>query len=143
MSVGSPLIKAMAVLTSGVQAQDKRMMILGQNLANAGSRASSPGESPYQRQTISMRSKFDRKLGVSLIEVNKIGQDTSPFPRVHSPGDPGADQDGYVLESNANPMIEMADMRQTNRNHEAIIRSMEKVLGMLIDTINLLKPQGV
>jgi flagellar basal-body rod protein FlgC len=137
-SLSSPLIKAMYVATSGMQAQNQRVLIISQNLANAGTRAEK-GEMPYQRQVISFHTVLDKKTGANLIEVKDIKKDGAPPVRIYSPGDPAADQSGYVYESNVKPMEEIADMREAGRSHEANLRAFEKILLMMQNTIGILK----
>ncbi|MBI1954241.1 MAG: flagellar basal body rod protein FlgC [Proteobacteria bacterium] len=135
----SGLIKSMLISSSGMQAQSHRLLVIAQNLANAGTKAPKLGEHPYQRKTVTFKNVYDPKTGVEKVELTKINHDLSPFPLVYSPGDPGANENGYVEESNVKPMIEMADMREASRSHEANLRAYEKALAMLQDTISLLK----
>lgn len=134
----SSLTKAMQVATSGMQVQNQRILVISQNLANAGTRADK-GEEPYQRQVISFHTVLDKKTGANLVKVKKIGKDGAPPVRVYSPGDPAADKEGYVYESNVKPMAEIADMREAGRSHEANLRAFEKILSMLQNTIGILK----
>ncbi|MCX7338801.1 MAG: flagellar basal body rod protein FlgC [Alphaproteobacteria bacterium] len=138
MNTLSPLAKAMRIATAGMQAQDQRILIISQNLANAGAKAT-PGTMPYQRKTISFQTVLDKKQGVELLKLKKIGRDTSPMNKSYNPHDPAANKDGYVLESNVKPMIELADMREASRSHEANLRAFEKSLSMFQNTISLLK----
>lgn len=134
----SPLLSAMHVSSSAMQTQNQRILLISQNLAHAGMR-SNPKNPPYQRQVLSFQSFFDKKLQTEVVCVKKIGKDQTPAARVYSPGDPSADKDGYVLESNVKSMIELADMREAGRSHEANLKAFEKILSMMQNTVSLLK----
>lgn len=136
--LSSPLFQAMQVATSGMQVQNQRILVISQNLANSGTRAEN-GEQPYQRQVISFHTVLDKKTGANLVKVKRIGKDGTPPVKIYSPGDPSADKDGYVYESNVKPMGEIADMREAGRSHEANLRAFEKILLMLQNTISILK----
>ena len=133
------LTKALYTATSGMQVQNKRVLVLSQNVANAGSRPAAPGQEPYRRRMISFKSTYDKKLDAEIVSVNRIFNDKSPLNRVYSPGDQAADKLGYVQESNVKPMIEMADLREAGIGHDANLKAFERVLKMLENTINLLK----
>ncbi|CAO5680533.1 MAG: Flagellar basal-body rod protein FlgC [Holosporales bacterium] len=132
------LIKGLHVATSGMIAQNKKLLAITQNIANAGSRSDVNGM-PYARKTVKFTSYFDKKLGAELIKVEKIKADKNSFRRVHSPNDPLADKDGYVLESNVNTIVEMSDMREAGRSHKAATKAYEKILQMLQNMLGLLK----
>ncbi|CAO4841692.1 MAG: Flagellar basal-body rod protein FlgC [Holosporales bacterium] len=133
------LIKGLHVATSGMIAQSKRLLVITQNIANAASRSDTPGGAPYARKLVRFQSYIDKKTGANLVRVKNIKTDKTPFRKIYSPGDPGADETGHVLESNVQPLIEMADMREAGRSHEAVTKAFEKILQMLQNTIGFLK----
>lgn len=135
----SDLNKSLKVSTAGMTAQNKRMLIISQNMANANTKAESPDAKPYQRKTVSMGSQYDMKSGVSTVGVKSVGVDSSPFKEVYSPGDPAANDKGIVLMPNVNPMMEMMDMREAGLSHEANLRAYEKTLRMMEETVGILK----
>lgn len=132
------LVKGLHVATSGMIAQNKKLLAISQNIANAGSR-SSTNSLPYARKTLKFTSYMDKKLGAELVKVERVKTDKTAFRRVYSPNDPMADKDGYVLETNVNPILEMSDMRDAGRSHEASTKAYEKILQMLQNMIGLLK----
>lgn len=135
----STLQKVLHVALSSMQAQSQRLLVVAQNLANAGTRASTPGAMPYQRKTVAFGTELDRKKGVEVVKVKKIGRDHTPFPTTYSPGDPGADENGYVLETNVKSSVEMTDAMEAKRGYEASLKAYEKALSMQQDAISLLR----
>ncbi len=134
----SPLLSAMYVSSSAMQTQNQRILVISENLAHAGMR-SNPQNPPYQRKVLSFESIYDKKLQTEIVRVKKTGFDKTPPTRIYSPGDPSADSEGYVLEANVKPFIELADMREAGRSQEANLRAFEKILSMMQNTISLLK----
>lgn len=131
--------KAMQVATSGMIAQNVRVRVISQNIANAESLATSPGGTPYQRQTVSFKNAMDRASGIKVVEVGNIGVDRSEFGRKFDPGHPAADANGYVLLPNVKPLIEMVDLRQAQRSYEANLRVVDVARTMVSRTIELLR----
>ncbi len=131
--------RALHIATSGMIVQNKRMLVISENLANAGVRNPAPGVMPYKRRVASFKAVFDKKTRSNIVEIGKIHFDKTPFTKTYAPEDPVADKDGFVYESNVKPILEMADMREASRSHEGNLRAYERILAMLQNTINLLK----
>ena len=133
------LAQAMLVAASGMKVQGARMRLVAQNLANAESTGSAPGEQPYRRQTITFENALDPELDVELVRVARTGTDRSPFPLRYDPGHPAADADGYVRMPNVNPLLEMMDMREAQRSFEANLNALTLARSMIQRTLDLLR----
>lgn len=135
----SELNKAMQIAASGMLAQNVRVRVISQNIANVDSLATNPNELPYQRQTVSFRNVFDRELGTDKVAVHDIGVDNSEFSRRFEPGHPAADETGYVLVPNVKTMIEMVDLRAAQRSYQANLRVVDVARTMVSRTLELLQ----
>jgi flagellar basal-body rod protein FlgC len=82
---------------------------------------------------------MDRASGVRIVKTKDIGVDRSPFRLEYDPNHPAAGEDGYVKLPNVNVLIEMADMRETNRSYEADLQVVKQTRSMVAMTIDLLK----
>ncbi len=133
------LVEAIKIAASGMKAQGTRLRVISENLANSDSTSETPGGDPYQRKTVSFRDQLDRASGADLVEVDRIGKDTSAFRRKYDPTHPGAGPDGYVLLPNVNPLIEMMDMREAQRSYTANLDMIENSKKMIEQTINLMR----
>ena len=122
-----------------MQVQSQRLLVLAQNIANAGTRAPTPTTLPYQRKTVSFASMFDKKKGVEVVYIKKINRDPTPFPVIYSPGDPGADDNGYVKEANVKTTVELTDSMETKRGYDANLKAYEKALAMQQSALDLLR----
>jgi flagellar basal-body rod protein FlgC len=132
------LMKSMRISASGMRAQGTRLRIIAQNIANAESLPTAPGKDPYQRQTVSFKTVLDRTNGVEEVAVDRIRPDAAPFSKEYKPYHPAADADGYVLAPNVKPMIEMADMRESQRSYEAnlgVVRASKAMVQQMIELL--------
>ncbi|MFD1695811.1 flagellar basal body rod protein FlgC [Roseibium aestuarii] len=137
--MSDPLSAAMQISSSGLKAQSERLRVVSENLANARSTGQTAGDDPYSRKTITFESEMNRALGADLVKVKDIGVDKAPFTVEYDPGHPAADEDGYVKMPNVNVLMELADMRETNRSYEANLKLMTQARDMVLRQISLLK----
>tara|TARA_B100000315_G_C14589739_1_gene595080 strand:+ start:987 stop:1403 length:417 start_codon:yes stop_codon:yes gene_type:complete len=133
------LMSTFRISAAGMKAQGSRLRVISQNIANADSLPTEPGQRPYQRKTITFKNAVDRQLGLKLIEVDKVGKDRSDFIKRFDPSHPAADQDGYVLAPNVNKLVEMMDMREAQRSYDANLAVIRTSRQMLNRSIQLLR----
>jgi flagellar basal-body rod protein FlgC len=134
-----PLLASLKVAGSGLAAQSTRLRIVSENLANAMSTGKTPGADPYRRKTITFSNELDRVSGVTLVRAGAVGVDRAPFNVEYDPGNPAADANGNVTRPNVNMIVELADMRESNRAYEADLQSIKQTRDLLSMTIDLLK----
>jgi flagellar basal-body rod protein FlgC len=127
------------ISAAGMRTQGSRLRVIAENIANADSLPTRPGDLPYRRRVVTFSNVLDRATGVDLVRVKDVGDDPTPFRRRYDPGHPAADDGGYVLESNVNALIEMTDMREAERSYEANLDVIRATKGMLQDTIDVLR----
>ena len=128
---------AQAIATSALRAQQSRMRIIAENLANANSTSKTAGGDPYRRQAPVFEAvKIDGGMGVRMA---KVEQDMSAFKTEYDPGHPSADAKGYVKTPNVDPLIEALDMKEAQRAYEANLNVIETARAMETRTLDLLK----
>lgn len=128
---------AMSVAASGMRAQQARMRIIAENLANASSTARTAGGDPYRRQVPVFEPRaVDGGEGVSM---SKVQPDQAAFRSTYDPGHPAADPQGYVKLPNVDPLIEALDMKDAQRAYEANLNVIETARAMEMRTLDLLK----
>jgi flagellar basal-body rod protein FlgC len=133
------ITSALKIAASGLEAQSERMRIVSENVANARSTGETPGSDPYRRKTVAFTSEMDRLLGADLVRIKSVGTDRSDFRMEHDPGNPAADQDGYVKMPNVNMLVEMTDMREANRSYEANLQVIKQARELINLTIDLMR----
>jgi|TARA_R110002124_G_scaffold42793_6_gene131666 flagellar basal-body rod protein FlgC len=128
---------AMAVAASALKAQQSRMRVIAENIANAQSTATTAGGTPYRRQIPVFEARnVDGATGVSLAEVRP---DQSEFRKEYDPSHPAANAEGYVLRPNVDSLVEAMDMREAQRAYEANLNVIETARSMDARILDLLK----
>jgi len=128
---------AMAVAASALKAQQSRMRVIAENIANAQSTARTAGGTPYRRQIPVFEARnVDGATGVTLAEVRP---DQSEFRKEYDPSHPAANAEGYVLRPNVDSLVEAMDMREAQRAYEANLNVIETARSMDARILDLLK----
>jgi flagellar basal-body rod protein FlgC len=113
-----PTNTATAIAASALQAQQARMRVIAENLANADSTSQTPGGAPYRRQ-VPVFTPTNLPGGGKGVAMSRVVPDQTPFQSEYSPGHPGADARGYVQLPNVNPLMEALDMQEAQRAYQA------------------------
>ena len=129
----------MMIAGSGLEAQTQRMRIISQNVANANVTGTSPGDDPYQRQTVSFATEVDRASGVSMVKVANTDFDNKPFTVLYDPNHVAADENGMVKMPNVDMLLEMADMREAVRSYEANLQTAKQARELISMTIDMIR----
>lgn len=129
---------AMAVATSALRAQQARMRIIAENLANADSTSKTPGGDPYQRQ-IPIFQPQRLSNGIQGVQMSKVEPDKRDFKSEYDPSHPSADAKGYVKMPNVDSLVEAMDMREAQRAYEANLNVIETARAMQSRTLDLLR----
>ena len=125
------------IAVSALRAQQARMRIIAENLANANSTSKTAGGDPYRRQApIFQAAPVSGGTGVKMAGTQP---DRSPFNSTYDPGNPSADAAGYVKTPNVDPLIEAIDMKDAQRAYEANLSVIEAARSMDNSTLDLLK----
>ena len=132
-----PRNTAMSVAASALRAQQSRMRVIAENIANAESTARTPGGDPYRRQVpVFQAREVNGGTGVVLAEVRP---DQSNFRTEYDPSHPAANAQGYVTRPNVDTLVESMDMREAQRAYEANLNVIETARAMETRTLDLLK----
>lgn len=135
--IKSQPMAAMAVAASALRAQQGRMRVIAENIANANSTATTAGGDPYRRQLPIFRpTKVQGAEGVQMVRVDP---DQTAFKTEYDPGNPAADAQGYVKLPNVNSLVEALDMKEAQRAYEANLNVIETARVMESRTLDILK----
>ena len=133
------------ISASGMTAQQIRMDIISQNIANVDTTRTEYG-TPYRRKNVVFAEKSNSRLssfGNALtaatksiagqgVKVTRIIEDTkTAMKRAYDPSHPDADENGYVTYPNVNPITEMTDLIDATRSYEANITAFNATKAML------------
>ena len=119
-----------------MSAQLVRMNTTASNLANAGTVASS-SNAAYRTMKPVFRTHFDDASGMSTVDVESVVTAGNEPAKRYDPGNPMADKDGNVWESNVDETRELVDMMETARSYQNNVEVMNTAKQLIIDTIKL------
>jgi len=121
---------------SAISAQSQRLNVVASNLANADAVAGPDGQAYKARQvmfeTVPLGS--DASAGV---RVSSVSESNEPLRKVHNPGHPAADADGFVTQSNVNPVEEMVNMISASRSYQNNVEVMNTAKTLLLKTLQM------
>jgi len=142
------VFKSMQISASGMTVQRLRMDVIAQNVANMNTTRTAAG-GPYRRRLVTVQENiestpFSQYLAHSKnafsgkgVKATAIVEDPTPFKRVHDPGHPDADEEGYVLMPNVDTLKEMVDMISATRSYEANVTAFNAAKSMAIKGLEI------
>lgn len=149
------IFSGMNISSSALTANRLRMDIISSNLANAnttrGKNVNGTWE-PFRRKMVEVAplnsTPFDAVLQTAMghssnnsvsqgVKVTKIIEDQTPFKRVYQPEHPDADQEGFVLLPNVDPMKEMVDLMATTKAYEANLTVFNATKSLMMKTLEI------
>lgn len=149
------IFQSINTTASALTAQRLRMDVISSNMANADTTHGKLVNGkwvPYTRKTVVLEPKdnsFSSYLNAAInqdgsnsagngVIVSKIQDDTStPFKTVYDPGNPDANQDGYVELPNVDPLREMTDLISATRSYEANVTVLNASKGMMMKALEI------
>jgi flagellar basal-body rod protein FlgC len=123
------------IAVSGLRAQNKQMEVISSNIANARTTDAGKGE-PYRRLEAVFKTQTDE---ISGVEIGRIEKDMSSFDSVLDPGNPKADENGYVQMPNVSLPVEMMNMSLATRTYQANAAVLKRYQQMVETTLELLR----
>jgi flagellar basal-body rod protein FlgC len=133
------LFRIFDIAGSAMSAQSVRLNTTASNLANATTAAGRPEEAYRSRQPIFQTVLEEQGLDPAAAGVRVAGVTESQAPpmRVHSPGHPLADSQGYVYMSNVNVVDELVNMISASRTYQNSVEVMNTSKDLLLRTLTL------
>ncbi|HZO36577.1 MAG TPA: flagellar basal body rod protein FlgC [Solirubrobacteraceae bacterium] len=136
------LFDALDVSASGLAAERTRMDVTAENLANARTTRSADGGA-YRRKAVVLSNDasgdFGQALAGARVRVTGIVQDSSPPKLEYDPGNPDANDAGYVSMPNVDTVAEMVDLITEQRAYEADTTAMQAAKSMFARTLDILR----
>lgn len=127
---------------SGLSAQNTRLNTVASNLANAESIASSPELAYKSRQPVfvtTYQDELNSYQGSASTGLRTAGIVESQAENVaqYQPGNPQADEDGYIYLSNVNVIEEMTNMMSASSSYQSNIEVLNTSKELLLQTLRL------
>jgi flagellar basal-body rod protein FlgC len=138
-------MQAMEISRTGLDVEWRRLEVIAQNLANANS--SGPAGRVYQALRLVSGPRFGTLVSdetgaaaarsLAGVAVYRLEADGAAPRRVHEPGNPNADADGFVSYPAVDHAAQMTLMVQTARAYEANIVAMTAARQMYSKALDL------
>lgn len=137
---------------SGLTASRLRMDVISENLAHMSTTRTVDGAevaTPYRRKMVVYTPKTDNSFSAVFqnrynaattprgVQVSQIVEDDSEFTPVYNPEHPDANNDGYVLMPNVDPVQETLDMMAATRAYDANLTAFNAIKGMAVKSLEL------
>ena len=133
------MFSILGISGSAVSAQSQRLNVVASNLANADAVAGPDGK-PYKARQIVFQTLpmgTEGNATAAGVRVDAITESQTPGRKVHEPGNPMADSDGYVTHSNVNAVEEMVNMISASRSYQNNVEVMNTAKTLLLKTLQL------
>ena len=121
---------------SALGAQSQRLNVVASNLANADSVAGPDGQAYKARQVVFQSTPVGAESAQG-VKVSQILESNQPQRKVHNPTHPQADAQGYVTQSNVNPVEEMVNMISASRSYQNNVEVMNTAKTLLLKTLQM------
>jgi len=140
------LMPSIRISASGLNAENRRMEVLANNVANAQTTRDAYGN-VYRRQEVVFAAGLANAVNAAVagdkqlsgVQIDQIVQDDRPLNRDYRPGHPDADTEGFVMMPNVNILEEMVDMMSASRAFEANLAAIRTAKTMAQQAIEILK----
>jgi flagellar basal-body rod protein FlgC len=135
----SDLKNVFDVAGRSMAAQMVRLNTVASNIANAGARASS-SEEAYRPLRPVFQTFYEgglrnaERATVDVLEV--VALDREP-QRVHEPGHPLADEEGFVYVASVDTNEEMVDMLEASRNYQNNLEVVNTLRTLMMRTVDM------
>ena len=131
------LFKIFDVAGASMSAQSVRLNTTASNLANANTVAGSPQEAYRARQPVFQTIMNDFSGASAGVRVSEVSTSDAEPLKVHQPGHPSADAEGYVYMSNVNPVDELVNMISASRSYQNSVEVLNTSKELLLRTLRL------
>tara|TARA_A100001011_G_C14009451_1_gene714876 strand:- start:318 stop:743 length:426 start_codon:yes stop_codon:yes gene_type:complete len=129
---------------TALNAQLTRMNLTASNLANSGTKSSTPEGAFHAKRPVfkALLDKEDTHAGapfVGGVKIDKIVDIKEPIRKVYDPFDPQADSEGFVYTTNISEVVEMVEMMAAARSYQNNVEVVNTARELMMRTIDITK----
>jgi len=125
---------------SAMSAQSIRLNTTASNMANAETIAGSADKIYRAKEPVFstiLNNGISENDTAGGVKVTNVVESLAPAQKRYEPGNPVADENGYVYMSNVNVIEEMANMISASRAYQDNVEIMSTVKQMMMSTLKL------
>lgn len=119
---------------SAMRAQNLRLNATASNLANANSVASTE-EDAYRARHPVFAALLQNEIGG--VETRGVVESAREVNSRYEPGNPMANEEGYVFGSNVDSVEEMANMMSASRSYQSNVELLGTVRQLMLQTLKM------
>ena len=133
-----------SIAGTALSAQTIRMNTTASNLANAGSVSPTEAEAYRAKRPVfrALVEQADLNAGFNTlggVKVKEVVDSTEPVRKVHDPGNPEANDEGFVFLSNVNEVTEMVEMVAASRSFQNNVEVVTTARQLMMRTLDISK----
>ncbi|QWA09085.1 flagellar basal body rod protein FlgC [Sodalis ligni] len=121
---------------SALTAQSQRMNVAASNLANADS-VTGPDGQPYHAKEVVFQVAAPAGQEIGGVQVSGVVESPAAEKLVYQPGNPLADNNGYVRMPNVNVVDEMVNSMSASRSYQANVEVLNTAKTLMQKTLTL------
>jgi len=130
------LFSVFDIAGSAMAAQSKRLNVSASNMANADSIAG-PDNKPYRAKEVIFQVEGAPGAETGGVRVSQVVESNAPDRLVYAPGNPLADNKGYLHMPNVDVAGEMVNTLSASRSYQASVDVMNTAKGLMLKTLTL------
>ncbi|MEB5707595.1 flagellar basal body rod protein FlgC [Pantoea anthophila] len=130
------LFSIFSISSSAMTAQSKRLNVSASNMANADSVAGPDGK-PYRARQVIFRVDAAPDQPVGGVRVSDVVESSAPDRLRYEPGNPLADEKGYLHMPNVDVVGEMVNTLSASRSYQASVDVMNTAKALMLKTLTL------
>ena len=132
------------IAASAMNAQMVRMNSTASNMANAGTVGGSAEDAFKAKRPVFQALLHEHQLDQGAqflggVKVAGMVDDTAAAKKMHDPGSPLADKDGFVYSSNVNEVTEMVEMMGAARSYQNNVEVVNTARDLMMRTLDITK----
>ena len=132
------------IAASAMNAQMVRMNSTASNMANAGTVGSSPDDAfkakrPVFEALLKQSQLTQGSQFIGGVKISGMVDDTALNKKMHDPGNPLVDKDGFVYSSNVNEVTEMVEMMGAARSYQNNVEVVNTARELMMRTLDITK----
>ena len=132
------MFKIFNVAGSAVSAQSQRLNVVASNLANADTVAGPDGQAYKARQVVFQMTP-QGSSPVGGVQVVGVQESDAPGRLQYDPGNPYADELGFVTLPNVDVVAETVNMLAASRSYQANVEVVNTARQLMMRTIEITK----
>ncbi|MFS2224024.1 flagellar basal body rod protein FlgC [Pantoea sp. B65] len=130
------LLNIFDIAGSAMTAQSQRMNVSASNLANADS-VTGPDGQPYVAKQVVFQVDAAAGQATGGVKVAQVVDDPTPAKLVYDPGNPMADEKGYIKMPNVDVVSETVNTMSASRSYQANVEVLNTVKSMMMKTLTM------